>query len=130
MPLISHMGIDYDSPNIQIQDNASATDLDNTKVPTGQTVKAYINKNITTKEYSVTTTSNSYVSPFGAYAELNMSTDISTYGRIIGMYPFTGATNPCSCEYNATSNLVHVWSKSATSNGKLIVTFCKLGTVV
>lgn len=46
MPIISHMGVDYDSPNIQIQDNASATDLDNTKVPTGQTIESFLNTNV------------------------------------------------------------------------------------
>lgn len=57
MPIISHMGVDYDSPNVQIQDNASATDLDNTKVPTGQTIKSYINK-ITVKTHSFSLTTN------------------------------------------------------------------------
>lgn len=55
MPIISHMGIDYDSPNIQIQDNASATDLDNTKVPTGQTIESFFlnNKNNTALTYQL-----------------------------------------------------------------------------
>lgn len=59
MPIISHMGVDYDSPNIQIQDNASATDLDNTKIPTGQTVESYIDS----KKYSYTGT-GAYISTF------------------------------------------------------------------
>ena len=50
MPIISYMGEDYNSPNIQVQDNGSATDLDDTKVPTGRTVESYINKNLRNNE--------------------------------------------------------------------------------
>lgn len=53
MPIISHMGVDYDSPNVQIQDNASATDLDNTKVPTGQTIESYVSSNYCPKTPTV-----------------------------------------------------------------------------
>lgn len=42
MSIVSHMGIDYDYPTLQIQNNSSATDLDNNKVPTGQTIKSYL----------------------------------------------------------------------------------------
>lgn len=42
MNKITHMGIDYESPNIEIQDSNIATDLDNTKIPTGKTIKSYI----------------------------------------------------------------------------------------
>lgn len=62
MPIISHMGVDYDSPNIQIQDNASATDLDNTKIPTGQTIENYIKTKgtVTYTDRTVTTGTSTY----------------------------------------------------------------------
>lgn len=61
MPIISYMGEDFDSPNIQIQDNASATDLDNTKIPTGQTIESYVTNQYTKTNVTLNGTYNNTV---------------------------------------------------------------------
>lgn len=43
--VISYMGDDYIAPSVEIQSDAHATDLDNSKVQTGQTIKSYIKAN-------------------------------------------------------------------------------------
>lgn len=48
MSVISHGGEDYGIPTVEIQDDASATTLDATKVPTGQTIDNYITTNLRT----------------------------------------------------------------------------------
>ena len=45
MSVISHGGEDYGIPTVDIQDDASATTLDATKVPTGQTMNNVLNSN-------------------------------------------------------------------------------------
>lgn len=45
MAIISHMSVDYDAPVVEVQSDSSATDLENAKVPTGQTIKSYLNTN-------------------------------------------------------------------------------------
>ena len=45
MSIISHMSVDYDAPVVEVQSDSSATDLENAKVPTGQTIKSYLTAN-------------------------------------------------------------------------------------
>lgn len=46
MGVISQNGIDYPVPSVPVQSDGSATDLTNAAVPTGQTIKSYLNSNI------------------------------------------------------------------------------------
>lgn len=46
MGVISKNGIDYPAPTVPIQSDNSATDLTNAAVPTGQTIKSYLNSNL------------------------------------------------------------------------------------
>ena len=52
MSVISHGGEDYGIPTVDVQDDASATTLDATKVPTGQTIDNYITANLRTSNAS------------------------------------------------------------------------------
>ena len=45
MGVISQNGIDYPVPSVPVQSDGSATDLTNAAVPTGQTIKSYLNSN-------------------------------------------------------------------------------------
>ena len=45
MAVISHCGVDYTAPTVEVQSDASATSLEATKVPTGQTITSYLNSN-------------------------------------------------------------------------------------
>lgn len=46
MGVISQNGIDYPVPSVPVQSDGSATDLTNAAVPTGQTIKSYLNSNL------------------------------------------------------------------------------------
>lgn len=59
MPIISHMGNDYSTPNYQVQDSATTTDLADLMIPTGRTIESYIDS----KKYSYTGT-GTYISTF------------------------------------------------------------------
>ena len=48
MGVISQNGIDYPVPSVPVQSDGSATDLTNAAVPTGQTIKSYLNSNLVT----------------------------------------------------------------------------------
>ena len=75
------------------------------------------NHKVTMKEYSVTTTANSYVSPFGAFAEYTIpSADITSYGNPANVTVMTDtSTNPAVASFNPTKTRVFVYSKSAAS---------------
>ena len=45
MGIISCMGEDYTAPEIDIQSDSSATNLIDDEIPTGQTIKSYLNSN-------------------------------------------------------------------------------------
>lgn len=49
MGVISQNGIDYPVPSVPVQSDGSATDLTNASVPTGQTIKSYLNSNFSDK---------------------------------------------------------------------------------
>lgn len=57
MSVISHAGEDYGIPTVNIQDDASATTLDATKVPTGQTMNNVLNSNFVNKNWTKKTIS-------------------------------------------------------------------------
>lgn len=64
MGVISQNGIDYPVPSVPVQSDGSATDLTNAAVPTGQTIKSYLNSNFGTFVFisNVYSTINGYVS--------------------------------------------------------------------
>lgn len=66
MGVISQNGIDYPVPSVPVQSDGSATDLTNAAVPTGQTIKSYLNSNLITKQDSVYDA--------GAYSNANTTT--------------------------------------------------------
>ena len=47
MGLISQNGVDYPAPSVKVQSDGTATDLTNDRVPTGQTIKSYLNSTLT-----------------------------------------------------------------------------------
>ena len=49
MGVISQNGVDYPVPPVTVQSDGSATDLTNAAVPTGQTIKSYLNSNLVSK---------------------------------------------------------------------------------
>ena len=53
MGVISQNGIDYPVPSVPVQSNGSATDLTNAAVPTGQTIKSYLNSNLVEGDITV-----------------------------------------------------------------------------
>ena len=54
MGVISQNGIDYPVPSVPVQSDGSATDLTNAAVPTGQTIKSYLNSNLAPKSGTIT----------------------------------------------------------------------------
>lgn len=70
-----------------------------------------IQKKIITKDYSVTTTANSSVSPFGAYAGTPLDT-VNGY-TIIGVEPIgTDSANPVLCRADGGGEGFFTYSKS------------------
>lgn len=70
-----------------------------------------IQKKIITKDYSVTTTANSGVSPFGAYADTPL-TPVSGY-TLIDVAPMgIGSTNPVLCRAYGTASGFFTYSRS------------------
>lgn len=74
-----------------------------------------INKDFLVKTYSVSTTTNSGVSPFGAYADKKID-EISGYTPYMVDLEGTGSTNPSSARIYGTEG-VFVWTKSAVTLG-------------
>ena len=74
MGLISQNGVDYPAPSVKVQSDGTATDLTNDRVPTGQTIKSYLNSNL----YRKINTTYVYNTADG-YATFNIQTE-----RIIG----------------------------------------------
>ena len=73
----------------------------------------------------ITTSTNSYVQPFYAFAEQSLANYVQQYGNIVGAYLTTGdSSNPGSFEINSNS-VAHVWTARATKIAVLHVTFCK-----
>ena len=122
MPLISHKGIDYDSTNIQVQDNASATDLDNTKIPTGQTVESYIGNKlkVSTKQYT-----NQSTNLYG-----NINIDLRPDSSIILAATCSASGNYKALIYATGSPAVYVlrWFNVATTSTASLVS-TSLGTI-
>lgn len=53
MGIISCMGEDYTAPEIDIQSDSSATNLIDDEIPTGQTIKSYLNSNLVEGDITV-----------------------------------------------------------------------------
>ena len=61
-----------------------------------------ISKDFIVKTYSVTTASNSSVSPFGAYVDFKDASAPSGYKAVSATLSAIGSTNPAACRiYNA-----------------------------
>ena len=58
MGVISQNGIDYPVPSVPVQSDGSATDLTNAAVPTGQTIKSYLNSNLIHKIRIISSSQN------------------------------------------------------------------------
>lgn len=56
------------------------------------------------KTYNATLESNGVVSPFSAFTSLNISSDISNYGKPVSLYVETDTTNPCTVEISPRGN--------------------------
>ena len=72
---------------------------------------------VTMKEYSISTTANAYVSPYGAFAEYTIpSADITAGGWVTTVDVLTNSsTNFCAANFNSTTSKIFVYSKSAAS---------------
>ena len=80
-----------------------------------------LNTNTSINWYNVTTTSNTYVSPFGAFAELDISSDRVTLGDVIAVYPIFPSTNPCSCNASSDRTKIYVFSRTAATGAVRVV---------
>ena len=82
-------------------------------------------KDIIVVDYSVSTTTNSSVSPFGAYADFDASNATPTppqgYRAISAIPNGTGSTNPVLCRIYKSDGSCFVYSKSALTIGLRIV---------
>ena len=83
MAVISHCGVDYTAPTVEVQSDASATSLEATKVPTGQTITSYLNSKIVVKKGKTpsTTTTTLVVSDtslYGHYMILGYTIQLSS----------------------------------------------------
>lgn len=114
MPIISYMGEDFDSPNIQVQDNGSATDLDDTKVPTGRTVESYANSKIQ-NDGSATDLDNTKV-PTGQTIEsyINKNLRNNEIGSWVNIAGYTSSMYTCQSDgyvmFNGSNVLIEFHS--------------------
>ena len=122
MGVISQNGIDYPVPSVQVQSDGTATDLTNDRVPTGQTIKSYLNSNLINKvnipaggSYTLTLrNSNSAVfgfiraeSTYGGIIYFSQSNVIS----IVGSKPeHITITSSGSSPYNHVISNNYIWS--------------------
>lgn len=81
-----------------------------------------VKNNLTRKAYSVTLSTNQYVSPYTTFGStVEPINDISTYGNIVGMYcEVTGGV----CSYDRTNNRIAIVA-GITGTYTLYVIFSK-----
>ena len=74
-------------------------------------------KDTIVKDYSVTTATNSSVSPFGAYADLSTSavSPPTGYTAVSATLLGIGSTNPAICRLYGNNGECFVYSKSAAT---------------
>lgn len=100
MSVIRYKGTEYGAPTVGIQSNSTATDLDDLKVPNGQTIKSYLNTNIGTfytatwkassSAANSTILTNDMVLPKGRYIIDVQSPQVSSSSAIAGLKAQTG----------------------------------------
>lgn len=74
------------------------------------------------KHYFVDTASNSNVSPWGAFATINLSSDINSYGMPISIYTGTGSnSNPSSGCLNGVT--ARIYSRTAMDDLDVVITY-------
>lgn len=78
MGVISQNGIDYPVPSVPVQSDGSATDLTNAAVPTGQTIKSYLNSNLG-KYFSAQSTTVVIMDAYVFYPILSLSLPAGVY---------------------------------------------------
>ena len=120
MAVISHCGVDYTAPTVEVQSDASATSLEPTKVPTGQTITSYLNSNFLDIK-RVTAGTNVTVNSGGYYKlgnlvivniRLTISSGASNTNIVYGLPTYSGE-NRVSVQNNKNLDL------SITPEGKL-----------
>ena len=82
-----------------------------------------IQREIIVKDYTVTTTSNSGVSPFGAYVQFD-ATPVSGYTPISSEVTGIGSGNPTFsrlCASDSTNDIFFIYGKSAGTFGLRVV---------
>lgn len=86
----------------------------------------WMKSRIYVKGYSVTPETNTSVSPFSAYVEKDISSDISTYGTPIGIFVYGGgSTNPTIVKFNANKTAFWVYAKTAGAVTNVQVIYMK-----
>ena len=98
MAVISHCGVDYTAPTVEVQSDASATSLEATKVPTGQTITSYLNSNFLWKVVGSAVSGNTEIALPSGWTELLV---------IVGTTSTTG---------NRDNFSVHIHGSSCSSN--------------
>lgn len=65
---------------------------------------------------TATTTTNSYVTPFGAYVNQNLTAEQLALGTPISATVVSdNTTNPCCCMFNANLRAINVWSRAGAT---------------
>ena len=100
MPVIRYKGVEYGGPSVHIQSDATATDLENTSVPNGQTIKSYLNSNIgvfytatwkaTTSTATGTVLTNDLTLPKGKYIIHGQLPTVSNTSSLYGISATSG----------------------------------------
>lgn len=116
MGVISQNGIDYPVPSVPVQSDGSATDLTNAAVPTGQTIKSYLNSNISNLVKTATTTlAYSLAANEVKYYPLTAPADTAYYWYVINV--LTGTSAAGANDYsNAGLRLKNNQTSVVTSN--------------
>ena len=103
MGVISQNGIDYPVPSVPVQSDGSATDLTNAAVPTGQTIKSYLNSNIVnngSNQINFSTTPQTYATSGSMWVQI--------IGKvcILSFVDLKISNNPTNNEALITSNVI------------------------
>lgn len=86
----------------------------------------WLRSHISVKGYSVTPAANTSVSPFSAYAEKDISSDVSAYGVPISLFVYGGgSTNPTVAKFNANKTSFWVYAKTAGTVTNVQVIYMK-----
>lgn len=84
---------------------------------------------ITRKTYTVTTVTNALVSPYGAFVQVQLSSDIAEYGDPISVVSCSPSTNPVAACFNEGKNSCNIYSATAATFD-ITVTYSSIATIV